>query len=140
MQSENTHKLGGDFHELTNLKIGEKYTLLTQGFFGAVASKITLIEVKIGPYAQYQESVQLIFKEKGKRSLSGKRFYGIESCVVWLGWIDVDTDPLSEPEDNGIMLVRRSKYASCDSRFLTDAVASVSQKPVFSHIHEFISK
>lgn len=134
-------KLGGEFHGLAQLKVGERYTLLTQGIFGAIASKMTLVDVKVVPYAQYSESVKLIFKVKGKRKLSGCYFYGRESCVVWQGWVDVDTNflkPAEVCEATG-MTVRKSKYTSCDSRHFDDAVKSVTASPVFSRIHEFIN-
>ena len=138
MEKNETKKLSGEFHALTQLERGQKYTLLTQGF-GAVASKITLLDIKVGSYAQYSESVQIIFKEKGKRKLSSFRFHGSNSCAVWLGWIDVITDPFCAPEVSGSGLtVKRSRYASFDSRYFTDAIASVSAAPIFSKFHELI--
>ena len=135
----NQQKVGGEFHALTKLEKDQKYTLLVQGF-GASSIQITLYDVKVGPYAQYPESVQLIYKAKGKRKLSGSRFHGRDSCVVWQGWVEVNTDPLctAEVSETGLV-VRRSRYASFDSRYFTDAIASVKAAPIFSKIYESIT-
>lgn len=139
MENNASTKHGGEFHALTQLERGQKYTLLTQGIFGATASQIVLLDIKVEPWAQYSESVQLIFKLKGKRNPRASRFYGQESCAVWLGWVEVNTDPLGDAEEvNSIMVVRRSRYLSFDSRYFTDAIASVSTAPIFSKIHELI--
>lgn len=140
MENNASTKHGGEFHALTQLERGQKYTLLTQGIFGAVASKIILQDIIVEPWAQYSESVQLVFKLKGKRNPRASRFYGRESCAVWLGWVEVNTDPFCTPEVSGSGLtVRRGRYASCDSRFFTDALASVSATPIFSKFYEFIN-
>lgn len=133
-------QIGGEFHALTQLEKGQKYTLLTQGFLGVVAIQIILYEVRVGPWAQYSESVELIFKPKAKRNLRGLRFHGRESCVVWQGWIEVDTDPFraSEKSLDGVT-IQQSRYLSFDSRYFTDAIASVSAAPFFSNVHEFIT-
>ncbi|MGE3680269.1 MAG: hypothetical protein AB7G93_00995 [Bdellovibrionales bacterium] len=52
---------------------------------GAVSMQITLEEVTVSAFAQYAESVQLIFKLKGKRNLRGIRFHGNKSCAIWRG-------------------------------------------------------
>ncbi|MBX3041650.1 MAG: hypothetical protein KF789_13170 [Bdellovibrionaceae bacterium] len=141
MENIKSEKIGGEFHALTQLERGQKYTLLTQGGFGAIAQKIVLQDIKVGPYAQYSESVQLIYKPKGKRNLSGSRFHGIASCVVWAGWVDVNTDPFKPSEISSTgMVVRSSRYSSFDSRYFTDAIASVSATPIFSKVHELINK
>lgn len=66
MQSHQETKTGGEFHKLTQLEGGEKYTLLLMSDFGigAIVMQITLAEVKVSSYAQYAESVQLTFKPK----------------------------------------------------------------------------
>ncbi|HMN69492.1 MAG TPA: hypothetical protein PKC28_13210 [Bdellovibrionales bacterium] len=137
MQSHQETKTGGEFHKLTQLEGGEKYTLLLMNDFGigAIVMQITLTDVKVSSYAQYAESVQLTFKPKGKRTLRGYRFYGSKSCAIWKGWLNIDTNPFQAPtiSESGL-ICRQSRYLSFDRRYMTDAIAAASVPPLFSKI------
>lgn len=141
MKSNGNQNLNEGFLALTSLKKGERYTLLTMSGFGigVCASVFTLQDVKVSEYAQYSESVQLIFKLKGARTLQGMRFHGSKSFAIWKGWHNIKTDAFSSPEvteSNGTQVtVSRSLYSSFDERYLTDAIASVSTAPLFSKLN-----
>ena len=137
MEPNETKKLGGDFAALTTLEAGERYTLLIMSGFGigTIAMQITVESVKVGPYAQYSESVQVIFKSKGKRKLMGIRFHGSQSFAVWSGWVDVSTNAFTVPvaTETGF-IARQIRYLSFDIRYMTDAIASAATSPIFSKI------
>ena len=135
MHSNETTKIGGQFHALTTLECDQKYTLLVMNAFGIGTNviQLTLSEVKVSPYAQYAESVQLIFKPKGKRNLRGIRFHGSELCAIWKGWLDINSDAFEAPtlSESGF-ICGKSRYLSFDSRYITDAIESVPVSPLFS--------
>ena len=141
MESSNSQNLNEGFLALTRLEKGERYTLITLSGFGVgvCSSLFTLQDVKVSEYAQYSESVQLIFKLKGARTLKAMRFHGSKSFAIWKGWHDIKTDAFSSPEvteSNGTQItVSRSRYSSFDERYLTDAIASISIAPLFSKLN-----
>ena len=137
MTNESITTTGGEFHALTQLKKGEKYTLLTmsQLGIGAVSFQITVEGVKVGRYAQYEESVQLIFKRKGKRKLDGLRFHGSKSCAIRNGWIDLYTDPFTAPRLGATgFFSYESRYVSFDQRYMTNAIVSAPVPPIFTKL------
>jgi len=136
METSEPKKLGGDFAALTALERGQQYTLLVMSGFGigAIAMRITLEDVKVSAYAQYPESVQVIFKQKGKRALQGMRFHGSTSVAVWNGWQDIDTNAFTAPTISNGFVCRSGRYLSFDSRYLTDAIASAAASPIFAKI------
>lgn len=124
-----------EFKDFSKLERGGKYTLVLEGEMGFV-SKIhfTFEALKHGSFAQYTDSVELIFKITRKRNFSCVRFYGSKSFALWEGFVDPQVDPFTTPVTEGIMTVQRTKYLSCDPRYLTDAINSVSQKPLICRI------
>lgn len=121
------------FSDLLNLEIGKRYTVIVENDmgFGVNAVQFTFHSSKLGRFAQYENAVELIFTPKKKRNLHSIKFYGKKDFALFEGWVDVNTDPFSVPEDQGIIVVRRMKYSSCDSRFMDDAIASVKATPLF---------
>ncbi len=136
METGDTKKSGGDFAALTALVRGQRYTLLVMSGFGigATAMQITLEDIRVSAYAQYPESVQVIFKQKGKRALQGMRFHGSTSVAVWNGWQDIATNAFTAPTISNGFVCRSGRYLSFDSRYLTDAVASATALPIFAKI------
>lgn len=131
-----------DFRDLLKLQIGERYTVLVTNEmgFGVSAVQITLDTFGVGRYAQYDNCIDLIFKQKGKRNLRSIKFYGRKPFAIFAGWVNVNTDPFSAAEDQGPVTVRKMKYASCDDRFMTDAIASAGVAPIFSKLFETNNK
>lgn len=121
------------FSDLLNLESGKRYTVIVENDmgFGVSAVQFTFHSSKLGRFAQYENAVELIFTPKKKRNLHSIKFYGKKDFALFEGWVDVNTDPFSVPENQGIMVVRRMKYSSCDSRFMDDAIASVKATPLF---------
>lgn len=121
------------FSDLLNLEVGKRYTVIVENDmgFGVNAVQFTFHSSKLGRFAQYEHAVEVIFTPKKKRNLHSIKFYGKKDFALFEGWVDVNTDAFSAPEDQGIMVVRRMKYSSCDSRFMDDAIASVKATPLF---------
>ncbi|MBX2993186.1 MAG: hypothetical protein KF681_00125 [Bdellovibrionaceae bacterium] len=121
------------FSDLLNLEVGKRYTVIVENDmgFGVNAVQFTFHSSKLGRFAQYENAVELIFTPKKKRNLHSIKFYGKKDFALFEGWVDVNTDAFSAPEDQGIIVVRRMKYSSCDSRFMDDAIASVKATPLF---------
>lgn len=136
MDANDNQKLGGDFNELTVLEKGERYTLLMMSDFGigAHSMQFTLEDIKVSPYAQYSESVHLVFKLKGTRKLRGLRFYGSKSLAIWKGWQNIATETFTAPTVSGDFIVRKSRYSSFDKRYLTDAIEGAVSAPLFCKI------
>lgn len=120
------------FSDLLNLETGKRYTVIVENDmgFGVKAVQFTFHSSKLGRFAQYENAVEVIFTSKKKRNLHSIKFYGKKDFALFEGWVDVNTNPFSAPEDQGIMVVKRMKYSSCDSRFMDDAIASVKATPL----------
>ncbi len=120
-----------EFRELFKLSEGKRYTIASMGDFGFCNStQFTLEAIRVGRYAQYDHCVELIVKPKGKRNLRSIQFYGCKIFALWADWIAVNTDAFGAPSQEGPFIARKSRYLSCDDRFLTDAILSVQQKPL----------
>lgn len=121
------------FSDLLSLESGKRYTIIVENEmgFGVSAVQFTFQESKMRRFAQYENCVEIIFTPKKKRNLHSIKFYGKRDFAIFEGWVELNTDPFSAPEDQGIMVVRRMKYSSCDSRFMDDAIASVKMAPLF---------
>lgn len=121
--------------QLLELKPNDRYTIAFMGEMGFCHSiQFTLESSRSGRFAQYEESVELIFKPKGKRSLRSLRFYGSKTFAVWQGWIEVNTDFFGPASSNGFVTTQTSRYLSCDERYLTDAIASSSATPIITKL------
>lgn len=138
MDRNSGQKLDRDFNELTTLSKGERYTLVTMSDFGigVHSMQFTLEDIKVSSYAQYSESVQLIFKIKGTRKLRGLRFYGSKSFAIWKGWQDINTEAFTASTETEVFTISKSLYLSFDEQYLTDAIASAPIAPLFSKLNE----
>lgn len=122
-----------EFRELFKLSIGQRYTIASMGDFGFCYSlQFTLEAIRVGRYAQYDHSIELIVKPKGKRNLRSIQFYDRKVFALWSNWVDVNTDAFGKPLQEGPFVARRSRYLSCYERFLTDAISSVRQTPLIT--------
>lgn len=120
------------FSDLLNLENGKRYTIIVENDmgFGVNAVQFTFHSSKLGRFAQYENAVEVIFTPKKKRNLHSIKFYGKRDFVLFEGWVEVDTNPFGPYEDQGIVVSRKMKYSSCDSRFMDDAIASVKATPL----------
>jgi hypothetical protein len=129
------YSLVSTYREFTKLRQGEKYTMVTGGEMGFVRkTQFVFDSLKFGRYAQYHDSVQVIFKVRRKRNLSSIQFYGIKSFIIWEGFVDPVTDMYGAPKLENGLTVRRSKYLSFDLGYFTDALNSVTQNPLICKI------
>ena len=119
--------------ELLNLQIGKRYTIVRQGGMGFVfASHVEITDVKNEPYAQYTESIRLVFKLKGKRNLREMRFLPRDPYLVWEGWQVVNTEMYVESSQENGFTVRKS-LASFDPESFARAKRSVSHLPIIEY-------
>ncbi|MBS1983598.1 MAG: hypothetical protein JST16_05440 [Bdellovibrionales bacterium] len=119
--------------ELTELQVGNRYTIVRQGDMGFVFKvHVEIVLVKVEPYAQHPESVRLIFKLKGKRKLRELRFRPRDPYIVWRDWLSVNTDMIVERREENGMVVSRS-LLSCDPEYFERAKRSVAEKPLIEY-------
>ena len=121
--------------QLNQLKVGNRYTIVKMGDMGfPFALKIELVELKIEPWAQYQETFLLIFKEKGKRKLRALRFFPRSEFLVYENWHDADTNIFVSTETTPLGTLVRKSLRSCDNEYLLRARRSVKETPLIESI------
>lgn len=121
------------FRNLLKLELGQRYTVIVNSEMGlgVVPLQMTLIEVRVGKYAQYSDSVQLVHKGKAARTIQSIRFYGEKDFAVFTGWVDINCDPFGPATSQGPFTMTKMKYSSFDERFMDDAINSASVPPLF---------
>lgn len=107
-----------------DLKAGCKYTLVYYSDFGfPVSVQITFDSMKICGYAQYDDAVLLFFKQKGKRKIIGKYFYGYKKLAIYEGWKELPEDfSFNTIRTGSDYTLKKSKYTSFDDRYFSDSV------------------
>lgn len=108
-----------------DLKPGCKYTLVYYNDFGfPVSVQITFDSLKICGYAQYDDAVLLFSKQKGKRKIVGKYFYGSKKLAIYEGWKELPEDFIFNTIRSGSdCTLKKSKYTSFDNRYFSDALS-----------------
>lgn len=117
-------------NQLLSLVPNQKYTICKMGEFGFPFSwKITIKSVSVSKYAQYDNSILLVFVEKGKRKPIGMRFHGdYQQFIIYEGHIDLNTETFVEDHLDG----SKSSLLSFSSEYMTRALNSTDQKPIIS--------
>lgn len=117
---------------------GRKVTIVKFNDFGFPVVMNTVIErLEVKPYAQYKESVKIVHKPKRKRTPCYNMILPQESLMVFDGWLDIDTDKLTNEviKDNEHVTVKQSKYGCFDKQFMIDALNTVGVKPIVQINH-----
>jgi hypothetical protein len=116
---------------LNNLK-GEKVTIIKFSDFGfPIAWNTTLNKAESLPYAQYNESLQIIHKPKGKRSYFRNTILPGEDILIYKGWLNIDTEKLTyDIEQSENMTIQRSKYGCFDKNYMIDIMNNVKSDPI----------
>lgn len=119
-------------NQLLNLVPEQKYTICKMGEFGfPISWKIILKSVKVGPYAQYKDSVVLMFVPKGKRKVAGMRLHGdYQQFMIFEGHVDLDTEMFVKNYSDG----SKSSLESFSPDYMIRALNSTSQKPIISYL------
>lgn len=119
------------YESLRNLKLGEKYTLVSMGEFGfPYKVQGVIVAVEFRPYAQYDDAVRITIKPKHKRKMYMYTFYGSKPLIVWNGHVEANTEMItSSSEENGVTVMR--SRLSLDPQYLIDAKNSVKDAPIF---------
>jgi hypothetical protein len=119
--------------EITQLEIGKRYTIVRNDDMGFVFKlHVEIIEIKNEPYAQYPESILLIFKVKGKRNLRQLRFLPRDPYLVWNGWLEINTDMYAETAEECGFIVRKS-LLSFDREYFERAKRSTTEQPIIDY-------
>ena len=107
------------------LKTGCKYTLVYYNDFGfPVSVQVTFDSMKICGYAQYDDAVLLYFRQKGKRKIESKYFYGYKKLAIYEEWKELPEDfCFNTIKSNSDYTLKKSKYTSFDERYFTDALS-----------------
>lgn len=116
--------------ETLNKYQGKKVTVVKFSDFGFPIVWNTLLHsVDNKPYAQYNESLQIIHKPKRKRTYLRHTILPKESIVVFEGWHDIDMEKLTynTVSENSNMTVKQSKYTSFDNDYLTDIITYIGK-------------
>jgi hypothetical protein len=116
---------------LNSLK-GEKVTIIKFSDFGfPIALNTTLHSAESKPYAQYNESLQIIHKPKKKRTHFRNTILPYQDVIIYKGWLNIDVEKLSyDTEENAHSIVKKSKYCSFDNQFLFDIVRTINADPI----------
>lgn len=123
----------------------EKATIYTVSEFTGMVTRTEVRSGKayIGRYAQYEKAVRVSFIPKGKRTLRafarGSRPY----VLILEGHGHPEPESFTEPVEGDQVTITRSRYTSCDPRFVTDFIEMISSylvensiTPVFSRVDD----
>lgn len=112
--NNNFEKLLNIFPQIKDKKI----TLVKDGVFSPFVIKGKIVDVKIEPYAQYKESLILIYKENKKKKLKAFRLTRSYQVAIFSEYQDFE-DLTFTKEDDFIM---STTYGSFDSKSFTDTL------------------
>jgi hypothetical protein len=105
-----------------------KATIYIGGLFGVRKTEVRALEITTGPYAQYPNSVSVMFVEKGKRATQGYRLTNDPHLVILEGHGHLEPDGMmgaASTRENGV-IATQSRYASCDPRWRSDFDAQLT--------------
>jgi len=119
------------YEQFTKLEAGKKYTLVGMGEMGfPYQLKFTHLETRLEGYAQYTEGAMVVCKPKGKRHARGYHFYGSKECLVYEGWIEVNTDMYATRTTTASGNVILESRSSFDKEYMEVAKNSTTSKPI----------
>lgn len=108
------------------LNAGDVVTVIVNNDFGFVSTfSCKVVEAKHTSYAQYRNSLYLIFKEPRQKKARAIHLHEGKRFLVLRGKHEIKNDIYDEPEVVGECIVRTGKYSSCDPRWFEDAQAQV---------------
>lgn len=125
-----------------NLTGGQRITIIRMGEFGGInETKAVFKSYENSKYAQYTDTVKMAFRPKDK----SKEYYTYlyNNVIIYNGWLDVPENLFWEEDvrTDGSIFMKKSKYASCDSKqydvilnyFAEHGIKSIinTYKPVF---------
>lgn len=116
----------------SKLEIGKMYTIWKYGEFGfPVCLQFKLTKTEVKPYAQYRESLVIMFIQKGKRKERGIRLHGdANRFAIWEGLVNPNAEMYNNPETYNGVTITKSFGMSFSPEYMDRALASVPQKPL----------
>ncbi len=118
---------------ITELKNGQKITIVSNGGFGATKIHATVESVRTEKYAQYERSHVIVYKEPRKRKLQGFRIserHNANKTYIYSGHIEFDNNEMTAPRRENGMIVTSTKYGCFDDRYFTDAISLIKEVPL----------
>jgi hypothetical protein len=107
-------------------KINQKITIFKHNDFGfPVATKCTLNEVTIKDYAQYKNSLFIVFTPKGKRTKYRIILHGYESVLFYDDHIELDKEMYTQELSGGM----KQSELSFSKNYIENAKNSTDKKP-----------
>lgn len=123
-----------------NLQPKTKYTIFLFSEFGMMSTlKITLHDVELTSYAQYDDAFKLVFTPYRKRNMYAKTFYNNEDMLIYQGWIDLPETALNNVTEHNGYMVKRSKYCSFDQKQFDEIIKELGY-PYFKTIEDLHAK
>lgn len=119
-----------ELYESVKSRIDKKATIVGFHMLGLpYMIHVTLLDAKIGNYAQYSESVVIYFKEKGKRKPSGCRVNSRNDggCIIYEGWVNPDVEPFPITTERG----NKQSLSSFSDQYLVTAINSLPNNTPF---------
>lgn len=112
--------------KILSSKINQKITIFKHNDFGfPVATKCILHEVKVKDYAQYKDSIFLIFTPKGKRTKYQIILHGYESVLFYDNHIELNKEMYTQELSSGM----KQSELSFSKNYIQNAKNSTDKKP-----------
>lgn len=110
----------GEQFKRAELKPGQRITIVKNGMLGTPSMLYATVDhVEYGKYAQYEDSVSIILKEKGGRTLKMLRVY-TNDTAIYDGWLEAPPEKLFfETSRTGTGYISKTaRFASFDKGIL----------------------
>lgn len=99
----------------TNLEAGQRITIIKFSDFGMMSvQNVTFHSYEIGNYAQYSNSVKMMFKPHKKRGLYYRWLYN--EVLIYDGWLSLPDTVLFDVTENDTFRTQKSKWLSFDNK------------------------
>ena len=123
------------------LKQGEKYTVVGFTDFGYPYSiQFRLIKAEVESYAQYDESLNLIFRKKNARKHNSCLvFLPKQEFIIWEGWVNPDVDMWKGNKEIKEDMIIREALFPFDHQYLKNAIESVDKDPIIIYGYKYKS-
>lgn len=114
---------------------GKKYTVVVTNDMGFVSvMQLTLEGLETGSYAQYNDAIQLIYRQPRQRKNRDQWYHSNKNIAIYEGFVESSFDQFGKKaKSNQFTNVTQSHYLSCDPRNFTDTIGNIKETPIFKH-------
>lgn len=115
--------------------IGQRVTLYYICDLGInTVIQTTIEDVMSIKYAQHENSIHLMHKPKGKRSIVSQFILPYTNIVIYAGWVDVDVSSIYNVTETTHATYKQGKYKAFDKRNLTDVIDNMKLTPIIKRV------